>query len=307
MLKSPDSVYQIDPIVTTNPRHFDPETGAWDGQLVAVDLIPEQPQPQPHSHYERPIPDGNDITLIRWVQRLRLPNGKGMMLVAVVSQVQWVDGSHCTAGVDLLMAMANQSRSTAHRNLAWLEGQGIIGSRKRKDTSTFRWLVVDSVCPTSDTYVSPTVDTYVSPTVDTQTTPPLPTPPINPRTQSNKPQKSSPGFSLCSPSTGEREPETDTGGFISLKQRVSDFVDEHYGKPYVTWNSKEGIKGHYRNDPEKFKSEIDRVDRLAQGVGHSVDPDRVRQRVQERKDREADKFRQSYLDAQEWAAARAGE
>ena len=127
--------------------HYDPETGDYDGQLVAIDLV-DQLDPPTTPEHPLPIPDNTVRTLFNWAMDLDITQGSRMVLLTVIRHVKWKDGTGCTASIPTLAREAHLSERSTKGHVKALIEAGLI-SRKRRMNRT--WTTDLITCPTSPT------------------------------------------------------------------------------------------------------------------------------------------------------------
>ena len=125
--------------------HYDPETGDYDGQLVAIDLV-DQLDPPTTPEHPLPIPDNTVRTLFNWAMDLDITQGSRMVLLTVIRHVKWKDGTECTASIPTLAREAHLSERSTKGHIKALIDAGLI-SRKRRMNRT--WTTDLITCPTS--------------------------------------------------------------------------------------------------------------------------------------------------------------
>ena len=152
--------------------HYDPETGDYDGQLVAIDLVDQLDPPTP-AHL-LPIPDNTVKTLFYWAMDLDITQGARMVLLTVIRHVKWADGTGCTASIPTLAREAHQTKKTTIGHIKTLIDAGLI-SRKRRFSKATETLLTTTQPVSEPSTVSvettPTVSVETTPTVSVETTP----------------------------------------------------------------------------------------------------------------------------------------
>ena len=152
--------------------HYDPETGDYDGQLVAIDLVDQLDPPTP-AHL-LPIPDNTVKTLFYWAMDLDITQGARMVLLTVIRHVKWADGTGCTASIPTLAREAHQTKKTTIGHIKTLIDAGLI-SRKRRFSKATETLLATTQPVSEPSTVSvettPTVSVETTPTVSVETTP----------------------------------------------------------------------------------------------------------------------------------------
>ena len=143
--------------------HYDPETGDYDGQLVAIDLVDQLDPPTPE--HLRPIPDNTVKSLFYWAMDLDITQGARMVLLTVIRHVAWADGTGCTASIPTLAREAHQTKKTTIGHIKTLIDAGLI-SRKRRFSKATETLLVTTQ-PVSE---PSTVSVETTPTVSVETT-----------------------------------------------------------------------------------------------------------------------------------------
>ena len=123
----------------TEQRHYDPQNGDYDGQLVQVELVHQLPPAQ----YPLPEMDNTLLTPTTWVYSLKLPLRTHSLLLAIIQRMNWDTGKGCWASVESLAEDARLSLREAARQIRWLADHGIIGRKRRRDASAETWLIVD--------------------------------------------------------------------------------------------------------------------------------------------------------------------
>ena len=143
--------------------HYDLETGDYDGQLVAIDLVDQLDPPTP-AHL-LPIPDNTVKTLFYWAMDLDITQGARMVLLTVIRHVKWADGTGCTASIPTLAREAHQTKKTTIGHIKTLIDAGLI-SRKRRFSKATETLLATTQ-PVSEPL---TVSVETTPTVSVETT-----------------------------------------------------------------------------------------------------------------------------------------
>ena len=143
--------------------HYDPETGDYDGQLVAIDLVDQLDPPTP-AHL-LPIPDNTVKTLFYWAMDLDITQGARMVLLTVIRHVKWADGTGCTASIPTLAREAHQTKKTTIGHIKTLIDAGLISRKRRFSKAT------ETLLATTQPVSEPsTVSVETTPTVSVETT-----------------------------------------------------------------------------------------------------------------------------------------
>ena len=95
---------------TTAQLSYDPETGAWDGQLPHADLV-DQLSP-PIKEHSLPELDNTVKTLFYWAMDLDIPHGPRLALLTILRHIDWKEGDHCIAGIQTLARESQFSKKT---------------------------------------------------------------------------------------------------------------------------------------------------------------------------------------------------
>ena len=143
--------------------HYDPETGDYDGQLVAIDLVDQLDPPTP-AHL-LPIPDNTVKTLFYWAMDLDITQGARMVLLTVIRHVKWADGTGCTASIPTLAREAHQTKKTTIGHIKTLIDAGLISRKRRFSKATETLLATTQAVPEPST-----VSVETTPTVSVETT-----------------------------------------------------------------------------------------------------------------------------------------
>ena len=142
--------------------HYDPETGDYDGQLVAIDLVDQLDPPTP-AHL-LPIPDNTVKTLFYWAMDLDITQGARMVLLTVIRHVKWADGTGCTASIPTLAREAHQTKKTTIGHIKTLIDAGLISRKRRFSKAT------ETLLATTQPSEPSTVSVETTPTVSVETT-----------------------------------------------------------------------------------------------------------------------------------------
>ena len=143
--------------------HYDLETGDYDGQLVAIDLVDQLDPPTP-AHL-LPIPDNTVKTLFYWAMDLDITQGARMVLLTVIRHVKWADGTGCTASIPTLAREAHQTKKTTIGHIKTLIDAGLISRKRRFSKAT------ETLLATTQPVSEPsTVSVETTPTVSVETT-----------------------------------------------------------------------------------------------------------------------------------------
>ena len=161
---------------------YDPETGAWDGQLAHADLVDQLPPPT------HPLPDLDNTvkTLFYWAMDLDIPHGPRLALLTIIRHIDWKEGSGCRASLPTLAKEAQFSTKTLKAHISLLVQEKIItrhrrmsqASETRLSVETSPTMLVNTTTKPDKTRhspvgveTSPTVGVETSPTVGVETTP----------------------------------------------------------------------------------------------------------------------------------------
>ena len=238
-------------------RHYDPETGDYDGQLVHADLVDQLPPPT------HPLPDLDNTvkTLFFWAMDLDIPHGPRLALLTILRHIDWKEGSGCWASLPTLAKEAQFSIKTMVGHIKYLLAQNLITRHRRMSRpSETRLNATTKAEPTVSVETTPTVSVETTPTVSVETT-------LTSQRSGNASNQSSsstnpfnqkvPGLvdaSKVDTSRSEPEPGVTNGGFKS-----SSFEEEGATGARVTGDeltveeAQAWVDGHLSETPQPFE------------------------------------------------------
>ena len=148
---------------TTAQPHYDPATGAYDGQLVQADLVDQLP-PADKVH---PLPDLDNTvkSLFYWAMDLDIPHGPRLALLTILRHIDWKEGDHCIAGIKTLARESHFSTKTLKGHIRYLVDAKLINRLRHFSRPT------ETRLGTVGVETSPTVGVETSPTVGVEPTP----------------------------------------------------------------------------------------------------------------------------------------
>ena len=147
---------------TTAQPSYDPETGAWDGQLPHADLVDQLP-PQIKEH-SLPDLDNTVKTLFYWAMDLDIPHGPRLALLTILRHIDWKEGDHCIAGIQTLARESQFSKKTLKGHLKYLVDAKLISRFRHIGRTTETRLGTVGVETTPMVGVEPTPETNSSST-----------------------------------------------------------------------------------------------------------------------------------------------
>ena len=124
---------------TIDRPHYDTNTGEWDGQLPAADILDQVAE----VNHPLPMPDNTVLTLLDWALDLDMPPTTKLVLVAFIRAVDWKNGRECRKGLPWLMSKTRLSRKSLCQHVKWLVGHKFIGRKRRRDGTAITWLIQD--------------------------------------------------------------------------------------------------------------------------------------------------------------------
>ena len=147
---------------TTAQLSYDPETGAWDGQLPHADLV-DQLSP-PIKEHSLPELDNTVKTLFYWAMDLDIPHGPRLALLTILRHIDWKEGDHCIAGIQTLARESQFSKKTLKGHLKYLVDAKLISRFRHIGRTTETRLGTVGVETTPMVGVEPTPETNSSST-----------------------------------------------------------------------------------------------------------------------------------------------
>ena len=139
---------------TTAQLSYDPETGAWTGQLPHADLV-DQFSP-PIKEHSLPDLDNTVKTLFYWALDLDIPHGPRLALLTILRHIDWKEGDHCIAGIQTLARESQFSKKTLKGHLKYLVDAKLISRFRHIGRTTETRLGTVGVEPTPETNSSST-------------------------------------------------------------------------------------------------------------------------------------------------------
>ena len=142
---------------TTAQLSYDPETGAWDGQLPHADLV-DQLSP-PIKEHSLPELDNTVKTLFYWAMDLDIPHGPRLALLTILRHIDWKEGDHCIVGIQTLARESQFSKKTLKGHLKYLVDAKLISRFRHIGRTTETRLGTVGVETTPMVGVEPTPET----------------------------------------------------------------------------------------------------------------------------------------------------